>query len=163
MRATSTEDRAGVPASSGTYRLDDQIGFLLRGVYQRASANLARRIGSSGLTPPQFAVLARLHERGPLSQNRLGRLVAMEPANIRTIVRRLALRGLIHTGSAPDDARLLLVRLTAEGAALVEELIPLEIEAGAATLAGLTTPERRNLLHLLRRILDSEREDAPGG
>jgi len=155
MRATSTEAQGARVRRAG-YRLDDQIGFLLRRAYQRASANLTRRIGSHDLTAPQFAVLARLYERGTLSQNRLGRLVAMEPANIHDIVKRLSRRGLVSTGRAPDDARLVLARLTPEGTALAERLIPLEIEAGAATLARLSAIERRQLLRLLDRVLDGD-------
>ncbi|MCO5099950.1 MAG: MarR family transcriptional regulator [Burkholderiaceae bacterium] len=159
MRATSTETQAARARRAG-YRLDDQIGFVLRRAYQRASANLARRIGSYDLTAPQFAVLARLYERGALSQNRLGRLVAMEPANIHVIVKRLSLRGLVITERAPDDARLVLARLTREGAALAERLIPLEIDAGAATLASLSATERRELLRLLDRVLDGDAAQA---
>jgi hypothetical protein len=80
MPRTSTKAATGVEPA---YRLEDQVGFLLRRAYQRVSSNLIERIGPSDLTAPQFATLARLYERGTLSQNLLGRLVAMEPANIR--------------------------------------------------------------------------------
>jgi len=39
------------------YRLEDQVGFLLRRAYLRASSNLVARIGSYDLTAPQFAPL----------------------------------------------------------------------------------------------------------
>jgi len=139
MGRTSTEAR--IDQSGGTgYHLDDQIGFLLRRAYQRASANLSRSISAHHLTPPQFAVLARLYERGSVSQNLLGRLVVMEPANVRAIVQRLGKRRLVKTG------------LTESGAALIEHLIPIELDASAATLAPLTPRERGHLCALLIKI-----------
>jgi hypothetical protein len=84
MQRTSTKATSATTAPvESAYRLEDQVGFLLRRAYQRASSNLVERIGPYDLTAPQFATLARLYERGALSQNLLGRLVAMEPANIR--------------------------------------------------------------------------------
>src|SRR5260370_27735578 len=118
MLRTSTKAATGVEPA---YRLEDQVGFLLRRAYQRASSNLIDRIGPYDLTAPQFATLARLYERGTLSQNLLGRLVAMEPANIRDVVRRLKKRRLILTRSPPHCGRLSLVSLTASGLPVVNK------------------------------------------
>ncbi len=134
------------------YRLDDQVGFLLRRAYQRASANLVEQIGTYDLTPPQFATLARLHERGKVSQNLLGRLVAMEPANIRDVVLRLKKRRLVTTERDRTDARLILVGLSAAGAALVRDLLPVEMQCTSKTLAPLREGERKLLYDLLRRL-----------
>lgn len=154
MRRTSTRRTAGGARLSG-YRLDEQIGFLLRCAYQRATGNLLSQFGAHDLTTPQFATLARLYERGRVSQNLLGRLVAMEPANIRDVVMRLRKRRLVRTERAPDDARLTLVSLTRSGTALVEELIPVEIKCTARTLVTLDRGERSMLFDLLRRIAEN--------
>lgn len=50
------------------YRLDDQIGFILRQANQRYAALFANGIGN-GLTPTQWAALVRLGETGPCPQN----------------------------------------------------------------------------------------------
>ena len=107
------------------------------------------------MTAPQFATLARLYERGTLSQNLLGRLVAMEPANIRDVVLRLKKRRLVTTRRDPDDGRLILVSLTASGTSLVEELLPIEIECTASTLAKFNANEKALLYDLLGRLADS--------
>ena len=144
--------RRKAAARLAIYRLEDQIGFLLRRAYQRASANLQKRINTHGLTPPQFATLARLLERGPLSQNLLGRLVFMEPANIRDVVQRLDKRGLVTTGRAAEDGRMILVCLTRKGKTLVERLIPADAECTEKTLASLDSAERKTLYELLGRL-----------
>jgi DNA-binding MarR family transcriptional regulator len=155
MPKTSTEVAVAATRVEPAYRLEDQVGFLLRRAYQRASSNLIDRIGPYDLTAPQFATLARLYERGTLSQNLLGRLVAMEPANIRDVVLRLKKRRLIMTRRDPDDGRLILVSLTTSGMSLVEQLLPIEIECTARTLATLNADEKRLLYELLGRLADS--------
>ena len=154
MPKTSTRIAAAAARLQPAYRLEDQVGFLLRRAYQRASSNLIDRIGPHDLTAPQFATLVRLYERGPLSQNLLGRLVAMEPANIRDVVLRLKKRRLLTTRRDPDDARLILVELTASGLSLVEQLLPIEIECTARTLARFSANEKKILYDLLGRLAD---------
>lgn len=140
--------------AEAAFRLDDQIGFLLRRAYQRASANLTEQLAGHDLTAPQFATLARLYECGAVSQNRLGRLVVMEPANIRDVVQRLLKRGLVETESDPEDKRQLLVRLSAAGRTLTQDLLPLQMDSTARTLAPLEPKERRILCDLLRRLAE---------
>src|SRR5882757_366530 len=152
MQRTST--KAAARRLESGYRLEDQVGFLLRRAYQRASSNLVDRIGSHDLTAPQFATLARLYERGPLSQNLLGRLVAMEPANIRDVVLRLKKRRLVATRRDPTDKRLILIDLTSTGVALVEKLIPIEIECTARTLAPLKAGQKELLYQLLSQLAE---------
>jgi MarR family transcriptional regulator, lower aerobic nicotinate degradation pathway regulator len=154
MQRTSTKAAKTTGPVEVMYRLEDQVGFLLRRAYQRASSNLIERIGPYDLTAPQFATLARLHERGMLSQNLLGRLVAMEPANIRDVVQRLKKRRLVSTRRDPDDARLILVSLTSSGASLVQHLLPIEMECTARTLAALNASERGLLYELLGRLAE---------
>ncbi len=138
-------------AASG-YRLDDQIGHLLRRASQQASANLAERLAGHGLTTAQYVVLARLAETGAASQNQLGRLVAMEPANIHGIVGRLGERGLVTTAPDSVDRRRLLVSLTRIGTLLIQQVRPMAADASAATLAPLAVAERETLIALLRQL-----------
>ena len=63
------------------YRLEEQVGFVLRKAHQRHLAIFTRQI--SDLTPPQFAALAKLHEVGATSQNQLGALIAQTPLLFR--------------------------------------------------------------------------------
>src|SRR3546814_19251663 len=57
------------------YRLDQQVGFLLRRAHQHASEVFQSKIGNRNLTPQQFSVLVTLLERREIAQTRLGGLV----------------------------------------------------------------------------------------
>ncbi|WP_395677956.1 MarR family winged helix-turn-helix transcriptional regulator [Inquilinus sp.] len=134
------------------YILDDQIGFILRQVSQRHAAIFAAGIGEQDLTATQWAVLAKLVERGPCSQNRLGRRTAMDAATIKGVVDRLGKRGLIDTRPDPEDGRRLEVALSPAGQALAERILPLAHRITAETLAPLTEAEQATLVELLRKL-----------
>jgi MarR family transcriptional regulator, lower aerobic nicotinate degradation pathway regulator len=134
------------------FRLDDQIGHLLRQAYRTASAHLAQRLAAHNLKPQQFATLARLRELGATSQNFLGEAVGMERANIHAMVERLRKKGLVDTRADPGDARRRLVELTGDGRTLVETLIPLDLESTEDALAPLNENERKTLYRLLRQL-----------
>ncbi|MGF6233150.1 DNA-binding MarR family transcriptional regulator [Inquilinus ginsengisoli] len=136
----------------GPYILDDQIGFILRQVSQRHAAIFASGIGEQDLTATQWAVLAKLLERGPCSQNRLGRRTAMDAATIKGVVDRLGKRGLIETRPDPEDGRRLEVALSPAGQALAERMAPNALRITEETLAPLDEAERTTLIALLRRL-----------
>lgn len=134
------------------FRLDDQIGHLLRKAYHAASGHFAQRLKPYDLKPQQFATLARLREMGPTPQNRLGDAVGMPRANIKMMVERLRARNLVETRADPDDSRLRIVALTDEGRDLVRTLIPLDQASTSDALASLNEREQKTLYMLLRRL-----------
>lgn len=135
---------------SAGYRLDDQIGYVLRRVTQRHLAIFAAAIPE--VTTTQFAVLARLTETGPLSQNQLGRATAMDAATIKGVVDRLVKLDLLATSADPADRRRLTVTLTAKGAALVARQAPTALQVSLDTLSPLGPDERDKLIALLLRL-----------
>jgi DNA-binding MarR family transcriptional regulator len=140
---------ADEPAPEG-YRLQEQVGFILRRAHQRHVSIFSARIAD--LTPPQFAALARLRDIGETSQNQLGALIAMDAATVKGVIDRLNARGLVELGKHDADKRRLMVRLTEEGRRAVEELIPQAEQITAETLAPLSAKEAATLVRLLARI-----------
>jgi DNA-binding MarR family transcriptional regulator len=136
---------------SPVYRLEDQVGHLLRRVNQRHLAVFASVIPE--VTTTQLAAIAKLAELGPLSQNQLGRATAMDAATIKGVVGRLVRRRLVTTVPSPDDRRRLIVELTPEGRAAFERLWPRGLEASRRTLAPLTSDEQARLVALLRKLV----------
>ena len=133
------------------YVLDDQIGFVLRQAQQRHTTLFAAEM-IEGLTPTQWAALAKLRECGACSQNHLGRLTAMDAATIKGVIDRLTGRGFTVARADPADARRLLVELTAKGAELYDRAVPIAQAITEKTLEKLDSGERALLLELLRRL-----------
>lgn len=132
------------------YRLDDQIGYVLRRVTQRHLAIFAAAIPE--VTTTQFAVLARLAEIGPQSQNHLGRETAMDAATIKGVVDRLAKLGYVATSADPADRRRLTVSLTQAGMQLFAGRVPTALSVSAETVSPLTEAEAKLLKDLLLRL-----------
>ncbi len=139
------------PAESPAYRLDEQIGFVLRQVVQRHAGIFAA--GMEGeVTAMQWAALAKLDECGPLSQNLLGRRVAMDAATIKGVIDRLSARGFTETRPDPTDRRRHLVALTTAGDAIVRRLVGQAVRITEDTLAPLEGEERVALAALLAKL-----------
>ena len=133
------------------YQLSAQVGFNLRRANQRHVAIFQRHV--DGLTPTQFAAMARVHELGPLSQNRLGRLTAMDSATIKGVVERLTAKKLVSLNQDPNDKRLRLVSLTQTGRTLMIVATEQALAARVETLAPLSDDEAAQLEALLTKLV----------
>src|SRR5215510_15526412 len=153
IRSRSKRERAAKRgAAAGAYVLEQQVGFLLRCAHQRASEMFKAVMGRFGVTPRQFAALAKLDDLGSVSQNQLGRLTAMDPATISGVIARLAARGYVAQSADPRDGRLLVLALTAAGAAAVRAMKEVAAEVSQRTLAHLSEEEAAAFLKALGKI-----------
>lgn len=135
------------------YRLEKQVGFLLRRANQRHLSIFGQSIDH--LTPTQFAALAKLFEHGPMFQNDLGRSTAMDAATIKGVVDRLARKGLVATRTDQQDLRRVIASLTEAGEALITGMIPSAEGITAETLSPLDPAERETFLSLLKKMADA--------
>ena len=134
-----------------SYTLDEQIGFLLRRANQR-HLGIFNEMMVDGLTAQQFAVLVRVREYAPISQNELGRKAAMDQSTINGVVQRLKARNLVTRTRSEEDQRRLLLTLTPEGEALVNAALPVAQQITERTCAPLTEGEMKQLVRLLGKI-----------
>ncbi len=134
------------------YRLEEHVNHLLRKASQRASEIFQYVMVEYDVTPTQFAALVKLHDEGEASQNVLGRLTAMDPATILGVVSRLKRRGLVESRLDPQDGRRILLRLSGEGVAMVEDMKMIASDVTRETLSPLTKTEAQSLIRLLQKL-----------
>jgi DNA-binding MarR family transcriptional regulator len=139
-----------VDTATTRYRLDEQVGYLLRRAQQRHLAIFSSLLPD--FTPTQFATLAKLAETGPLSQNELGRQASMDAATIKGVVDRLRRRGLITTHREPQDQRRIYLSLSPEGEAHYRAAASKAAEITARTVSGLSDAEHAQLITLLKKL-----------
>jgi len=149
--AVSPLDPATMPPQV-EYVLEDQVGYLLRRAHQRATAQFTELMTPFGLTPTQFAALAKIYDQGEVSQNQLGRLTAMDPATSQGVTRRLIEQGLVVRRDDEEDRRRFQLSLTADGRRVIEAAMVMGLKVSAATLDPLTPRERATFLALLKRL-----------
>ena len=147
------EPKTAASPAQRPYRIEDQIGYLLRRAHQRASAIFQMSIGDPNITPTQYSSMAKLNEYTELSQNLLGRLVGMDKATMQGVVRRLKERRLVDSRPHPGDARRTLLSLTTDGQRMVTKLLVNGPAVSRETLKPLNNQEQRQLLELLSKIV----------
>ena len=104
------------------------------------------------MTPTQFSILARLYEVGEISQNQLGRLVAMDAATTKGVISRLLEKQLVVARVDPNDLRRRQISLTDAGREVTIASIEKAKKITAETAARLTERDVQRLLALLDKI-----------
>ncbi|MGC0422321.1 MarR family winged helix-turn-helix transcriptional regulator [Embleya sp. AB8] len=109
-----------------------------------------------GLDSSEFDVLATLRRAGGVegvSAGTLLRSAMVTSGAITNRVDKLTQKGLVERSTSVDDRRSVLVKLTPEGARLVDAILLGHIENEARFLAVLDDTERDQLNGLLRKLL----------
>lgn len=132
----------------------DLPGHLLRRCHQIAVAIFLDECSIYDLTPLQFAVLIVLSEQGSQDQVSLGGEIALDRTTITVVVRNLEERGLILRDKSGRDQRSKIVSITAQGQALLNEVLPAVQQAQERIMAPLTPEEGTQLLSLLEKLAD---------
>lgn len=98
--------------------LDAQLCFALVTAARNVVAIYRPVLEPLGLTHPQYLVMLALWEQAPRSLGDLAAALAMEPATLSPLVKRLEAQGLVSRARRPGDERTLDIGLTVEGRAL---------------------------------------------
>jgi len=152
-RARRRPAEEATPAQrAAAYVLEQQVGFLLRCAHQHASEIFNDVMSRFGVTPTQFAALAKLDDMGSVSQNQLGRLIHMDPATVSGVVGRLVARGYLRQATDIMDARLVMLTLTPSGQSAVKAMKGVAADVSRRTLEPLNAGEATVLLKALAKI-----------
>jgi DNA-binding MarR family transcriptional regulator len=137
----------------------------------RDAAVGAARLSSAALTPnPLRAVLRGMrgirHHAGSirtvatlslnpnLDQNSLARELGIDRTNVADVLNRLARRGLVERRRSPNDARMVLARLTRAGDRLTRKMYRPMQRAQKRLLSPLLPQERNTLMITLIRLIN---------
>jgi DNA-binding MarR family transcriptional regulator len=99
-------------------KLENQVCFALVTASRNIVAIYRPVLEPLGLTHPQYLVMLALWEQAPRSLGALASELAMEPATLSPLVKRLEAQGRIARSRRADDERVLDIDLTDEGRAL---------------------------------------------
>lgn len=104
-------------------RLENQLCFAVVTAARNVVAVYRPILEPLGLTHPQYLVMLALWERSPRALGELADELAMEPATLSPIVKRLEAQGRLTRSRRPDDERVLDIALTTDGRALRAEAL----------------------------------------
>lgn len=124
-------------------RLENQLCFALVTAARNVVSIYRPVLEPLGLTHPQYLVLLTLWENAPRSLGELADELALEPATLSPLVKRLEAQGLVTRRRRDGDERVLDVGLTPEGGRLRERALAVpgavmaSVGADAASLLAL--------------------------
>jgi DNA-binding MarR family transcriptional regulator len=117
--------------------------------------------GRWDLSPSQFNVLNLLRlSGGGLSQTDLSRQLIMHRSNVTGLVDRLEKRGLVARQDAAGDRRAYSVVLTAAGAALLRQILPLYYRGANAAWSHVSARRASELTGDLRQVAQNAQQIA---
>ena len=120
------------------FDLNTFLPYRMNAAASRISRAFADRYREDfGITIPEWRVLVHLHHAGDVSVRDIESRVDMEKSKVSRAASRLEAAGYITKAVNDSDRRLLALRLTAEGEALVARLLPVAIGYQEEMLARL--------------------------
>ena len=119
-------------------KLDNQVCFALVTAARNVVGLYRPILEPLGLTHPQYLVMLALWERSPRSLRELAAELALEPATLSPLVKRLEAQDLVTRSRRDDDERVLDVRLTEAGRRLRARAleVPAKVMASVGTDAA---------------------------
>jgi DNA-binding MarR family transcriptional regulator len=130
--------------------LENQLCFAVVTAARNVVALYRPVLEPLGLTHPQYLVMLALWERSPRALGELARELAMEPATLSPLVKRLEAQGRVSRSRSADDERVLEIGLTEEGRRLRERA--LEVPPAIMERVGMDLDEVGRLRDALVRF-----------
>lgn len=108
-----------------------------------------------GITEAQFNVLMLLQyqsDQGRINQTSLGKMMLVNRSNVTGLVDRMEKAGLVRRIDDPEDRRVNMVEMTAQGAKVLETAGKAYYARIEQLMRGMTAEEYRLLSKMLERI-----------
>jgi len=138
--------------------LEDQPGYYIRRLQQIAVAVFLEETQAHGITPVQYAALHAAVQQPGLDQRTLASTIGFDTSTIGGVIDRLERRGLIERQASPTDRRVRLLRVTPEGMALLEDLIPGMLKAQQRMLSPLPASQRAGFMAMLKTVVEANND-----
>jgi DNA-binding MarR family transcriptional regulator len=132
------------------YKLTDSVPYLLNRSGVGIAEVFSQKIAENDLTVPMYRVLAMLKERHESTLGELADVVSVEVSTLSRLIGTLAKRKLVSRTRPEDNGRIVIVRLTQQGEALTERLMPLAVELEHIAVEGMTAVEVEAFKNALR-------------
>jgi len=130
-------------------------GQLLFRLWRANHTRAAELLGSVGLTTALFALLNVINARERAIQQELGSALGIDRSTMVSLIDQLEGAGLAKRRPSVTDRRAREIVITPKGRRLLKQARGLISQVEDDVLGGLSADERRELLALLRRALES--------
>ena len=154
MSAAGKLTGRGAGASSTEEELATELGEAVRHISRVLRGASMRRLERFGLSEGRFRALRVVARAdGAISMSAIADRLGIVPRSATTVIAGLEADGLVERTADRDDRRLVLVRLSTAGAALIAELGRDRDEAAAELFSALGREDQVALLAALRLVV----------
>src|SRR3954469_19035537 len=136
-------------------------GQLFFRLWRASHTRAADALATLGLTPALFGLLNVVGAREGAIQQELGSAMGIDPSTMVSLIDQLESAGLAKRRPCARDRRAREVTITPKGRRVLERGRKMAAQVEDDVLRGLSGAERRQLLALLRRALDSAPPQSP--
>ena len=123
------------------FKLDNQLCFRLYTASRLLTQAYHPLLSKHGLTYPQYLVLMVLWEKDAQPVNDIAKRLMLETNTVTPLLKRMESTGILTRRRGENDARQIIVELTAKGKVMQEELSEVPDTVGKAVLCKSITPE----------------------
>lgn len=132
--------------------LENHLGYWMRMVSNQVSHSFANLLAGQGVTVAEWVAMNCLDELGPTAPHLLAERMGMTRGAISKLVKRLEAKGLVNRSSRPNNHRIQIVELSAEGTEMLPLLRQAADENDAHFFGALTLRERDELMRVLQSL-----------
>ncbi len=148
-----------------TVALFEMAGHLIRRMHQISGQVFLQRMEDAGydITPVQFAAMQALQANPGIEQAQVAALIAYDRATIGGVIDRLEQKGYASRVVSARDRRAREVRLTEDGARIIEDVLPIVQRLQKDILRGLNETERKQFMTLAQKVVSHDMPDETNG
>ena len=132
--------------------LDSYLPYLLNRAGARIAASFSEEVRPLGATLQMWRVLAALREQDGRRMGDLSTTTSIEVSTLTRLIDGMEEKGLVARRRDPEDARAIVLHVTAAGRRLARRILPIAERYEAVALAGFNRAEAETLKAALRRL-----------
>ena len=129
------------------------LGWHVADLAVAVTRGLSEIMGPHGLLPVEFSLLRSCLMLGECTATQLGELVPTDPSRISRIVTKMVDAGLLTRRRVPEDRRVVMLQLTAEGEDLADRLDERAQAYYAELVEGISAADMHVFASTLDRIM----------
>ena len=134
--------------------LADSPAFLVRLAQLRAFDEFYRNFAGLGVTPAGFSVFALISANPGVRPGTVAEELRVKPSNVAALVNALVAAGLVQRMTDASELRACLLYPTEAGAKVWQDMQRTHRDTDVRFVEALTPAERKQLVALLRKLLD---------
>ena len=131
------------------------VGYALAQAARAHRAEMQERIAGLGLHVGQELLIIDIHHHPDTTQGELVQRIGIEQPTIARALSRMQRTGFVQRFPDPDDRRVIRLRLTERGAAVVKDVLGAWTGLESRSTAELSDSEVAQLTSLLNKIRDN--------